>query len=442
MAGRPRAVKHRKIDLITPPLVARLSRMHLLDLHVENFRSLEKVSLEGFGQLNVLIGPNNAGKSAIVGAVEYLSRVVRGDTLDATTLLTARDTRRNIRIRLRFKLRDAERSELIARLVEQANVKEGTDPAKTLEASPFFRLIEYQFESIPNAPHVAHVIRTSILSDDGKWVTIQRPKDDYRSANPVMVFRQLAAILHGGSRLDAEWLDVTTKGGQEVNLTYNFGGNPPQPPFNLDNDPLLPLGLLKGYLNSAFFFTAFRHSQGTLPVQETQRLDPSGANLAGVIHTIQSNNRRQFLKIEEFVASALPHLGDLQTPINQQKTEVAYRMSLGDYLVGLLDMGGGVEQLLMIAAVLATTGEDSNLFLEEPESHLHPGAQRFILERISGTGRQIVLTTHSPVFVNTSHQRSLYQVSYRDERTTVTHVEDPDVLSDVLSGIGARNRMF
>src|SRR5438128_1177012 len=158
----------RKNALITPLPVATLSRMHLVDLHVENFRSLEKVSLEGLGQLNVLIGPNNSGKSAIVGAVEYLSRVVRAETLDATTLVTAREPRRTIRIRLRFKLKDAERTELIARLVQQANVKEGTDPAESLEASPFFRLIEYQFESIPNSPQVAHVIQTSILSEDGK----------------------------------------------------------------------------------------------------------------------------------------------------------------------------------------------------------------------------------------------------------------------------------
>src|ERR687883_61453 len=44
-------------------------------------------------------------------------------------------------------------------------------------------------------------------------------------------------------------------------------------------------------------------------------------------------------------------------------------------------MGGGVEQLLMVVAVLLTTGGESSLFLE-PEEQLHVGAQRYLIEKL------------------------------------------------------------
>lgn len=135
---------------LSPTTLRQAFHMHLQDLHIENLRSLEKASLERLGQLNVLIGPNNSGKSAIVGAVEYLSKVIRAESVDTSTLQTARDPRRNIRLRLRFKLNKADRSRILARLAEQAGGAAG-DRAKAVEATPLLRLIEYHIESIP--PH-------------------------------------------------------------------------------------------------------------------------------------------------------------------------------------------------------------------------------------------------------------------------------------------------
>lgn len=93
----------------------------------------------------------------------------------------------------------------------------------------------------------------------------------------------------------------------------------------------------------------------------------------------------------------------------------------------------------MAATVLLTTGDQSTLFLEEPESHLHAGAQRFLMEHLYSGSRQIFISTHSPTFVNTSRPRSLYRVTYSDERTRVDRVEDAQGLGDVLEDIGARN---
>jgi len=102
-------------------------------------------------------------------------------------------------------------------------------------------------------------------------------------------------------------------------------------------------------------------------------------------------------------------------------------------------MGGGIEQLLMTATVLMTTGNEGTLFLEEPESHLHAGAQRYLIERFYDGDRQVFVTTHSPTFVNLSRPRSFYQVTYAGGRTAVDRLGEADSLGAMLEDIGARN---
>jgi putative ATP-dependent endonuclease of OLD family len=45
--------------------------MRISSLHIENFRSIKNLNIQ-LGETTVLIGPNNAGKTAILDAVRLL----------------------------------------------------------------------------------------------------------------------------------------------------------------------------------------------------------------------------------------------------------------------------------------------------------------------------------------------------------------------------------
>jgi len=93
----------------------------------------------------------------------------------------------------------------------------------------------------------------------------------------------------------------------------------------------------------------------------------------------------------------------------------------------------------MVATALATVQESATLFLEEPELHLHSGAQRYLIERLRSEPRQVFITTHSPVFINVRPPRSLYRVRMENARTIIDRIADTNDFAELMEDIGARN---
>lgn len=92
------------------------------------------------------------------------------------------------------------------------------------------------------------------------------------------------------------------------------------------------------------------------------------------------------------------------------------------------ELGTGQQQILALAFAyafaLAFKGGDSNLVLviEEPEAYLHPLAQRWVARSIADVaqkGVQVVITTHSPAFVDVLNVEGLALVRKREGSTTV-----------------------
>lgn len=83
------------------------------------------------------------------------------------------------------------------------------------------------------------------------------------------------------------------------------------------------------------------------------------------------------------------------------------------------ELGSGQQQLLMLAFAQsyakAFRGESSLILLcDEPETHLHPVAQRVISRNLrelsSGSGMQIVVSTHSPIFIDLTELHNIVMV--------------------------------
>jgi predicted ATP-dependent endonuclease of OLD family len=89
-------------------------------------------------------------------------------------------------------------------------------------------------------------------------------------------------------------------------------------------------------------------------------------------------------------------------------------------------MGAGVQSALIIAlleAFQALVRDGAVLLIDEPELFLHPHAARHlcsVLERLADAGTQVILTTHSPYFVNLAHPERVQIVRKTEAGTEVS----------------------
>lgn len=421
--------------------------MLLTSVEIQNYRSLEQVTLDDLRQFNVLIGHNNVGKSSVFGALMTVAQTLGNNlqlVLDPERVLTDQDIARALILAITL-TPDATEREDFDEIADAGNA-----PALrvALKRSQFAIQLRCTFEAPVGQPGMLRLARVEIPAADGHWALIHQmdepqggwptyqttlsdlarlAQEARQAANPQYFFETHALDLRG-TRFRVNFMLDNTR----VDQATLFG-----PGVALGT---WPIRQVNAYLSKSFFFSPFRHSTRRLSVVGTQNLAPDGTNLAQVLHTIGSRDRELFDAIEHFVQEALPDIGRLQVTLELggQQTEVHFRAPASRALIPLHEMGGGVEQLLMVATVLHLTDSTCPLFLEEPESHLHPGAQRFLLGRLADDGRQVVLTTHSPTFLNTQQPTRVYRVMQTGGRTAVHSLAATDALGPILHDIGAR----
>jgi hypothetical protein len=380
----------------------------------------------------------------VFGALEFLSTLlVKGGSSepDPNRVLSRLDATRRFEIELTFELGTDERRDFID-LVRLGGPDSGA--RDRLLASQFLRRVSYRFQAPPTAPNLPHLRETKLIAENGVWAPVQRMTGHETTANPVnsfLAFRSVGETFAYHS-LQASTLDidrVTATQGSRMVPEHNVQSVPLESQVPQDDGSTWLRERLKEYLSRAFFFSPFRVSERVQTVAETYELAQNGSNLALVLNTLKTNDEDVYQQIEAFVYGALPDIGRLRSPLRGTQTQVDFQSPLGDYDTRLCEMGGGVEQLLMAAVVLLTTGDQNPILLEEPESHLHAGAQRYLIERLYEGDRQVFVTTHSPTFINQSRPKSLYQVTLSQGSTSISKVEGQGELGTVLEDIGARN---
>lgn len=126
---------------------------------------------------------------------------------------------------------------------------------------------------------------------------------------------------------------------------------------------------------------------------------------------------------------------------------VSFSVSLSDDRVDgveIANRGAGTQNNLIIALfrlIAKTNLEGSFIFaMEEPENSLHPKAQRQLLsviQEISET-TQVLVTTHSPVFIDRSKFESNILLTRTLRGNTIAKVFDSESLSIVRTDLGIK----
>lgn len=115
----------------------------------------------------------------------------------------------------------------------------------------------------------------------------------------------------------------------------------------------------------------------------------------------------------------------------------------GDTVRAFEEFGTGEQQILLMSFIKAYAetfkSESFILGIEEPEAHLHPLAQKWLgknIEALCKSGVQVVITTHSPEFLNIEDLEGFAKV-YKENGVTKIIQHNAKSLSDKCIALGA-----
>ncbi len=198
---------------------------------------------------------------------------------------------------------------------------------------------------------------------------------------------------------------------------------------------------------SIFRFRAERMNIGEGDVQLQRVLSSDASNLPTVLHELQSRNRAAFDDYCATVSRILPGVHNVQVPVVAGgRIEIRIwpnptSARRDDLAISLKACGTGISQVLaMLFAVLASD-EPRTLLIDEPNSFLHPSAVFELIDIFrEHPEHQYVIATHSPEVIAAFDPEIIQRLELENGETRVESL-DPKSLADqrrILLDVGAR----
>ncbi len=183
------------------------------------------------------------------------------------------------------------------------------------------------------------------------------------------------------------------------------------------------------------------HRRGATHDREHQssqyELASDASNLAGRVNTLFGSTEHG-RRVRQAMLEVLPAIEDV-TFQHLKDSKVRVVVNEQGRPTPLEATGGGIEQVLSIILALTSESEQGIIFIDEPESHLHEGAQRRLANYIQNNiaKRQLFISTHSPVFMTAFRCASIFKTRITPDGATVEHALNTEDQRLILDTLGA-----
>jgi predicted ATPase len=362
-------------------------------LRVKNYRALCDLELKEMTPLTVFLGPNGSGKSTIFDVFAFLSECF------ITGLRRAWDKRG------RFK-------ELRTRGEEGPVV------------------IELKYREKPNSPVITYHLA---IDEGGKGPYVAEEWLQWRRVSHGKPFRFLD-FQHGKGRVISGELPDE----QDVRLDEQLDSPEMLAVNTLGQFAKHPrVSALRRFITGWYLsYLSADTTRGLPEAGPQERLSSVGDNLPNVIQYLKEQRPDRFADILSAMSARVPRLERVDAdPMQDGRLLLQIKDAPFERPVLAKFASDGTLKMLAYLTLLYDPEPPQLIGIEEPENQLHPRLLPELAEecRIAAARSQLLITTHSPYFVNSLRPRELW-VLYRDERgfTQVKRAYDMQGVNDFM----------
>jgi type I restriction enzyme M protein len=159
------------------------------------------------------------------------------------------------------------------------------------------------------------------------------------------------------------------------------------------------------------------------PVSDDAELEVDGSNLAGVLRRLKTENEHVFTSVLLAMKRLIPDLVDLSVTETGKYLFVEFeqRQPGGVARFSISEMSDGALRALGLIVAAKTMPAARFLIIEEPEVSIHPGAAALLYEVLQEASHRgaILVTTHSPEFLDAAREEEILVCQYRNGVTRV-----------------------
>jgi predicted ATPase len=338
---------------------------------IYNFRSFGDKTEINLGKFNVLVGPNNSGKSNFLDSLKFLSETIKDPISD---ILARRGSYKSVVFNGE---EEREIGFLINARVEDSN-------------------LEYYLKiGLRNNP------KEEYLKLDGK------------------------ELIRGKDGKGQYWNDKKEK--------YDEFDHPEYPSLRVETMNAHPLQLkFRKILETIevynFELPKLRQKVG---IGEVTRLNRDGSNLSSAIHFLRNKDREAYEEFEEKLKTAVPEIKYLETPPTAKgEANLEIVEENLDKRIDLSEMSDGILWLLAHVYVFFSLEPPSLVCFEEPGSFVHPRVLQLLVNIFKSVENQVIVTTHNPFFVNLVDPEDLIIFEKIEGKTRCKRIEKPEEMRE------------
>ena len=426
-------------------------------IHIRGYKSLEDVEV-CLPQLVVLFGPNAAGKSNLLDALQLLSKLgtsrtlkeafdppYRGKPLESFTIGPKGIKGLLEQERLSFSIEaDLSLSDAVVKAVnrqiremrhphgEVQSNERSKGPARVRERDLRYRI---EVEMLP---------RSGILRVADEYLTALNSKGQPTGKRRPFLERQDERI---HLRLEGQAHPTY----YDRYLDHSILSMPHYPPHY----PHLAAARreLESWL--FFYFEPRERMRAANPVKEVRHIGLMGEELAAFLNTMKATDTRQFRGVEKALHTLMPNIDGIEVEVSDLG-EVELRLKEGGVAIPARVLSEGTLRMLGLLSLTGVGEGPALVGFEEPENGVHPRRVQLIAEllKTQETLRQTqyIITTHSPILPDLLEDSSLFAVRRLNSQTRI----DPfstwgplkrrddisQVLSDEVDGLPVSARIL